>query len=100
MGDEYLLIHSPQNGIEFSKSKDLEKWQESHLTTLGQSRWDWAEGRITAGFAMEAPPQSGYKYMMFFHGSRNVYPETHGNASLAMVFTDDFETFYDEDEKI
>jgi len=49
---------------------------------------------------MEAPEQTGYKYVMFFHGSRNVYPETHGNASLAMVFTDDFVSFYDEKGKI
>ena len=100
MEDGCLLIHSPQNGIAFSRSRDLENWQESHVTTLGQDRWDWAEGRITAGFAMEAPEWSGYKYMMFFHGSRNVYPETHGNASLAMVFTDDFMIFYDEHGRI
>lgn len=100
MKKDYLLIHSPQNGIAFSRSKDLEKWQESHWITLGQDRWPWAEGRITAGFAMNAPEGSGYKYVMFFHGSRNVYPETHGNASLAMVFTDDFQVFYDEDGRI
>lgn len=96
-GDGYLLIHSPQNGIAFSRSKDLSNWEESHCTTLGQNRWEWAEGRITAGFAMEAPERTGHRYVMFFHGSRNVYPETHGNASLAMVYTDDFKVFYDED---
>ena len=90
---EYLLIHSPQNGIAFSKSADLQRWQPIGVTTLGQDRWPWAEGRITAGFAMEAPAWMKHRYMMFFHGSRNVYPETHGNASLALVFTDDFKTF-------
>lgn len=99
-GDEYLLIHSPQNGIAFSRSKDLSGWEESHITMLRQDRWEWAEGRVTAGFAMDAPEGMEHKYMMFFHGSRNVYPETHGNASLAMVYTDDFIAFYDENGRI
>ena len=92
---EYLLIHSPQNGIAFSKSGDLLHWREIGVTTLGQDHWPWAEGRITAGFAMEAPEWMNHRYMLFFHGSRNVYPETHGNASLALVFTDDFRSFHD-----
>lgn len=94
--DGFLLIHSPRNGIAFSRSADLMHWTPAGLTTLGQDRWDWAEDRITAGFAMEAPEWSGHRYVLFFHGSRNVYPETHGNATLAAVFTDDFITFHDD----
>jgi hypothetical protein len=94
--DEFLLIHSPQNGIAFSRSNDLLTWRPAGLTTLGQSNWPWAEDRITAGFAMEAPEWTGHRYVLFFHGSRNVYPETHGNATLAAVFTDDFITFHDD----
>ena len=33
-------------------------------------------------------------YYLFFHGSRDVFRETHGNATLAIAFTDDFETYY------
>lgn len=87
---EYLLVHSPQNGIAFSRSVDLNHWEEFHHTTLDQCRWPWANGRVTAGFAMEAPEKTPYKYILFFHGSRDVFPETHGNASLAMAFTDNF----------
>ncbi len=91
---EYLLIHSPQNGIAFSKSADLMSWMPHSFTTLGQAEWEWAKGRITAAFATELPKGFGFKYIMFFHGSTNVFPETHGNATLAAVFTDDFENFY------
>lgn len=91
--DEFLLIHSPQNGIAFSRSKDLQTWTPSGITTLGQDQWPWAEDRITAGFAIEAPEWVDRKYLLFFHGSRKVYPETHGEASLGVVLTDDFQTF-------
>lgn len=93
--DGFLLIHSPQNGIAFSRSSDLRTWQPSGFTTLGQDQWAWAEDRITAGFAIEAPAWTGRKYLLFFHGSRNVFPETHGNASLGLMLTDDFEMFFD-----
>lgn len=89
----YFLIHSPENGIGFAYSKDLEHWEDMGRTTLEQSKWKWAEGRLTAGFAMESATDIGYKYILFFHGSVNVYPETHGNASLALAFTNDFLTF-------
>lgn len=92
-GTEYLLIHSPQNGIAISRSKDLHSWKYYSETTLLQSKWDWAKGRLTAAFAAELPSHSKYKYVLFFHGSRNIYPETHGNATLAMAFTNDFKHF-------
>lgn len=92
----YLLIHSPENGIGFSKSKDLEKWEDMGSTTLKQDEWEWAQGRLTAAFAMEAPKDFKYKYIIFFHGSENVFPETHGNATVAMAVTDNFEEFYYE----
>lgn len=34
--------------------------------------------------------------MIIYHGSRDVPPETHGNSSLAIAFTNDFAEFYDE----
>lgn len=92
----YMLIHSPENGIGFAKSKDLEKWEDMGSTTLKQNEWEWAQGRLTAAFAMEAPKDFKYKYIIFFHGSKNVFPETHGNATVAMTFTDNFEEFYYE----
>lgn len=92
--DEFILVHSPKNGISFSKSKDLKTWQEFSYTTLKQNEWEWADGRITAGFVMEGTKDIKYKYILFFHGSKDIYPETHGSATLAMAFTNDFKTFY------
>lgn len=91
--EDYLLIHSPENGIAISKSKDLVHWTEYSHTTLLQSDWDWASGRLTAAFAAELPSSYPHRYIMFFHGSNNVFPETHGDATLAAAFTDDFENF-------
>ena len=89
----YLLVHSPKNGIAFSVSDDLQNWTEYSRTTLAQEEWPWANGRVTAGFAMEAPENCGYRYLLFFHGSRDEYPETHGSATLALAYTNDFKTF-------
>lgn len=91
--NEFLLVHSPKNGICFAKSNDLINWEEYHFTTLEQEQWDWAQGRVTAGFAMQPQPEFPYRYALFFHGSENVYPETHGNATLAVAFTNDFKTY-------
>ncbi len=92
--NEFILIHSPANGIGFAKSKDLITWENIGHTTLNQANWNWAEGRLTAAFAMEAPNDVGYKYIIFFHGSKDTYPETHGNATLALAYTNDFSEFY------
>ncbi len=91
---EYILIHSPENGIGFAKSKDLQNWEDFGFTTLKQNEWNWSQGRLTAAFAMKAPNDFKYKYIIFFHGSVDVFPETHGNATLASAFTNDFKKFY------
>ena len=44
--DEYLLFHSPSNGIGLKKSKDLKNWRDAgESITLGQKDWPWARGR-------------------------------------------------------
>ena len=93
---EFILVHSPKNGIAFARSKDMKSWEQFSHTTLGKDKEEWAKRRVTAGFVMEAGENIGHKYIMFYHGSRDVYPETHGNSSLAIAFTDDFITFSDE----
>lgn len=90
---KYMLVHSPKNGIAFAVSDDLKKWSDYGSTTLGQKGWPWAEERVTAGFLMPMPAGALHKYLLFFHGSRKVYPETHGNASLAYAYTDDLKHF-------
>lgn len=91
--DEYILIHSPGNGIGIKRSGDLVNWADRGIITLDQENWPWAEGRLTAGHVLDMrdDPEVG-KYVMFFHGSvsKNTEPrETHGHASLAIAWSDD-----------
>ena len=92
-GDEYILIHSPGNGIGMKRSKDLRTWTDHGILTLGQEDWPWAEGRLTAGHVLDLRdlPEIG-KYVMFFHGSVSraiEKQETHGHASLAIAWSKD-----------
>ena len=93
-GDGYIMLHSPENGIGVRYSADLIHWEDRGVCTLDQERWDFAGGRLTAAFAM--PIEGGeHKYAVLFHGSRaDAFPETHGEASLALCYTDDFSEYY------
>ena len=91
----HILIHSPENGIGIRESTDLSEWRDVGLYTLGLEHADFASGRITAGFAMRTHGGAEHRYALLFHGSRaDSYPETHGAASLALAYTDDFREFY------
>ncbi len=69
-GNEYVLFHSPENGIGLKRSPDLVRWRDEGIFHLGQAEWPWARGRITAGFVLDLrhEPRVG-KYLLFFHGS-------------------------------
>jgi len=92
-GDEYLMFHSPRNGVGVKRSADLRSWRDAgDLITLGQASWPWARGRLSAGFVMDlrAEPEIG-RYLMFFHGTG---PEDervifHTHASLGLAWSDD-----------
>ncbi|MFT5366725.1 MAG: hypothetical protein ACI8V2_001674 [Candidatus Latescibacterota bacterium] len=91
--DEYVLFHSPKNGVGVKRTKDFQTWTDCGLLTLGQKDWPWAAGRLTAGHVLDLreEPSVG-KYVMFFHGSNEEGTqerETHGHASLAMAWSDD-----------
>ncbi len=92
--DRYILIHSPQNGIGIKESEDLTHWNDLGTFYLKQDAWEWAQGRITAGFAMRAHAGLGYRYILFFHGSvRESVPETHGEASIGIAFSNNLRQF-------
>lgn len=92
--DAYLLIHSPKNGIGIRESRDLVHWEDQGTILLDFNQHDWATGRLTAGFAMEAQGGTNMRYILFYHASRQEsVPETHGSATLAMAFTNDFKSF-------
>lgn len=92
--DRYILIHSPHNGIGIKESHDLKTWTDIGTYTLDQENWSFASGRLTAAFATPAHTDCDYKYIVFFHGSRaDSLPETHGSASLAYAYTNDFKKY-------
>ncbi|MHC4573107.1 MAG: glycosyl hydrolase family 28 protein [Planctomycetota bacterium] len=100
-GGEYLMFHSPRNGIGMKGSKDLKTWRDvgpptgKHGTgsiTLGQKDWPWARGRLSAGFVLDLRKEPAVgKYLMFFHGSgpepEPIMFSTH--CSLGLTWSDD-----------
>lgn len=92
--NEYVLFHSPGNGIGIKRSSDLMHWKDwGELITLGQKQWKWAQGRITAGAVIDLRDQLNIKaYVMFFHGSGPL-SETEGdfdkNSSIGIAWSDD-----------
>lgn len=92
-GDEYVLIHSPGNGVGVKRSRDLKTWRDVGIYTLGQDEWPWAQGRLTAAQVLDLrqEPRVG-SYLMFFHGSSEAgkrMRRSHGHASLALAWSDD-----------
>jgi hypothetical protein len=92
--NEYVLIHSPDNGIGIKKSADLINWQDwGQLINLGQGQWEWAKGRISAGFVLNLKDTVGIeKYLMFYHGS-GPHTESEGdfdrNSSIGIAWSSD-----------
>ena len=91
--NDYVLFHSPKNGIGVKRSKDLKTWTDHGLLVLGQAEWPWAQGRLTAGHVLDLRDNEAVgKYVMFFHGSSPegcALQETHGHSSLAFAWSQD-----------
>jgi predicted GH43/DUF377 family glycosyl hydrolase len=91
--DQYVMFHSPENGIGVMRSSDLKRWiHEDIILTLGQQEWEWAKGRITAGFVLDCRQVEGIeKFLMFFHGTgpedESVIFDTH--ACIGIAWSDD-----------
>ena len=93
-GDEYVMFHSPKNGIGVKRSKDPKSWgADVQLLKLGQQDWPWAQARLTAATVIDLTHESTIgKYIMFFHGASEAGMQTqraHGAASLAIAWSDD-----------
>ena len=90
---EYILFHSPSNGIGVKRTKDLDTWTDSeNIITLGQSDWTWAAGRITAGTVVDMRDHPDIKkYLMFFHGSGPGDENTDfdRNSSIGIAWSED-----------
>ena len=94
--NDYVLFHSPENGIGLKRSCDLKQWRDEGVVFLGQKGWPWAQGRLTAGFALDLRAEPGVKkVLLFFHGSgpedeRTCF-DTH--ASIGLAWSDDMKTW-------
>jgi hypothetical protein len=68
--NEYILFHSPANGIGIKKSNNLKTWETfGNLITLGQAEWLWAKGRIGGAAVINLKEVKGIEnYLMFFYG--------------------------------
>jgi hypothetical protein len=95
---EYVLFHSPPNGIGVKRSTDLIHWRDEPAFYLDQARWPWAKGRLTAAFVLDLrqEPRVG-KALLFFHGSRFAETDARGgfdnHASLGIAWSDDLRSW-------
>jgi hypothetical protein len=93
-GDEYVLFHSPSNGIGIKRTHDLKTWRDLGVQYLGQANWPWARGRLTAAFVLDLrhEPAVG-RALMFFHGSEFPEKDPRGGfdnfASLGLAWSSD-----------
>jgi len=98
--DEYILFHSPANGVGIKRSADLEHWRDwGDLITLGQKDWPWAQTRLTAGFVLDLrqEPSIG-KYLMFFHGvgpgETRTMDNAFANCSIGIAWSEDLREWH------
>jgi len=91
IADGYYMFHSPHNGIGVKFSRDLEVWEDvGEPLTFGQNDWEWAKGRLTAGFVLPYNEDGRTVYLMFFHGTgpedERVIFDTHACIGLAWSY--------------
>jgi hypothetical protein len=96
--NEYILFHSPHNGIGIKKSNYLINWKNvGKKITLGQKEWKWAKGRISAGTVLKLQESKEYPYIMFFHGSGPLIEEKGDfdrNASIGIAWSKNLKDWY------
>ena len=95
---EYLIFHSPENGIGVLRTADFMSFRDGgERITLGQKRWPWAQGRLTAGFVLDLTKEPLFgKYIMFFHGSgpedeRTMFDH---HASIGIAWSEDLKNWH------
>jgi len=93
----YYVWSSPANGIALHTGSDLELLKDTGtLITLGQNHWNWARGRLTAGFVLDLRknPDIGMA-LLFYHGTGpKKEPIVFDNfASIGIAWSRDLETW-------
>ena len=93
--DEYVLYHSPVDGIGEMRSTDLLHWRHAGLHVLGQTDWPWARKRLTAGYVCDFRHVDFMgAYVMLFHGSSHQWDKNrnpHGHCSIGVAWSDDLD---------
>jgi len=92
--DSYVMLESPDNGLELRYSPDLTTWTKGTKITLGQREWNWARGRLTAGFLLDLRSDpSVRRAILFFHGSNFDEDDPRGGfdnyTSVGCAWSDD-----------
>jgi hypothetical protein len=78
--NEYVLFHSPANGIGIKKSSDLKSWKSwGDLINLGQPEWEWARGRIGGAVVTDLRNVKGYENFVMFFYALGPQTESQGN---------------------
>jgi hypothetical protein len=95
--DDPADIGSPTDGIGVKRSRDLKHWRDEGTLLPGRAEWPSAEGRLTAGIALDLRDDSAVgKTLMFFHGSH--YSENDlrvgfdNFASVGIAWSEDLKT--------
>jgi hypothetical protein len=96
--NEYILFHSPSNGIGIKKSSDLIIWKSwGKLITLGQSEWEWAKGRIGGAVVTDLRNVKGYENFLMFFYALGPLTESQGNfdknVSIGIAWSKDLENW-------
>jgi len=95
---EYVLFHSPPNGVGVKRSSDLASWRDEGVNMLGQREWPWSQGRLTGAFVLDlrGAPRVG-QALMFFHGSDYPEEDPRGGfdsfASIGLAWSGDLKTW-------
>jgi hypothetical protein len=97
---EYVLFRSRNrpDGFGVMRSSDLKTWRDEGETTLGQSDWPWAQGRLTAGFVLDLRAVQGVgRALLFFHGSDFPESDPRGGfdnfASIGLAWSEDLKSW-------
>ncbi len=96
--NQYWMFHSPKNGIGLMRSSNLLDWEiVSEQLEIGSLDWDWARGRLTAGFVLDGRHIPGVgKYLMFYHGTGPEDEEVifDNFASIGLAWSDDLQSWH------
>lgn len=99
VGNEYVLVYSPANGIQILRSSDLIHWSAyGTRITLGQKNWPWAEARLTAGYIVDMRSVPGIgKYVLVGHsmgpGKVKTDANVQANCNIVIAWSDDLKSW-------